>query len=60
MEVDLELHHEFRDAWEISAGFRYWLLRARDGTREAVGIGVPLRELESQRGGLTYGVARRW
>jgi hypothetical protein len=60
MEVDLELHHEFRDAWEISAGFRYWLLRARDGTREAVGIGVPLRELESQRGGLTLGVARRW
>jgi hypothetical protein len=59
-EVDLELRHELGDAWEIGAGFRYWLLRASDGTREAVGIGVPLRELESQRGGLTLGVARRW
>ena len=60
MEIDLEWRHELREAWEITAGIRYWLLIARDGTREAVGVGVPLRELESQRGGITLGGARRW
>ncbi len=60
MEIDLELRHELREAWEVAAGFRYWFLRASSGTREAVGIGVPLRELESQRGGVTLGVTRRW
>jgi hypothetical protein len=60
MEIDLELRHQLREAWEITAGIRYWRLVARDGTREAVGVGVPLRELESQRGGFTLGVTRRW
>ncbi len=60
IEVDLELRHELVEAWEIAAGLRYWLLRASSGVREASGVGVPLRELESQRGGLTLGVSRRW
>jgi hypothetical protein len=59
-QLDLELHHAIVNAWEVGAGLRYWKLRATDGTRSAVGVSVPLSELESQRAGLTLSVTHRW
>jgi hypothetical protein len=59
-QVELELRHQMSQSWEIGAGLRFWWLTARDGTREAVGTSVPLKELESQRGGLTLTLGRRW
>lgn len=59
-QLDLEVRQAIQNNWEVGAGLRYWLLRATDGTRSAVGISVPLSELESQRFGLTLGVTRRW
>jgi hypothetical protein len=59
-QLEMELHHQLSSAWELGAGLRWWWLRARDGTREAVGISVPLKELESERGGLMVSLTRRW
>ena len=53
VQLDLELHEAITNAWEVGAGLRYWKLRATDGTRSAVGVSVPLSELESQRAGIT-------
>ncbi len=60
LQMDLELRHAIAAAWELGAGLRYWWLRATDGTRSAVGISVPLSELESQRFGLLLSVTHRW
>jgi hypothetical protein len=60
LQLDLELRHAIQDAWELGAGLRYWRLRANDGTRTAVGISVPLSELESQRFGLLLSLTHRW
>lgn len=60
LQLDLELRYVIQNAWELGAGLRYWKLRATDGTRSAVGISVPLSELESQRFGLLLSVTRRW
>ena len=59
-QFELELRHQMSQSWEVGAGLRWWWLTARDGTREAVGTSVPLKELESQRGGLTLTLMRRW
>jgi hypothetical protein len=60
LQVDAELRHLFRDRWELGAGLRYWWLRATNGSRVAVGTSLPLNEIESQRGGLTLSLTRRW
>ena len=59
-QLELELRHQTSAAWEVGAGLRWWWLRARSGTREAAGISVPLKELESERGGLLLSLTRRW
>jgi hypothetical protein len=60
VQTDLELRHTIEQAWELGAGLRYWWLRATDGTRSAVGVSVPLSELESQRFGLLVSLTHRW
>jgi hypothetical protein len=60
LQLDLEWRHLLAGAWEVGAGLRHWWLRARSGSRDAAGTSVPLTELESQRTGVTLGVARRW
>jgi len=60
VQMDLEVRQTIAAAWELGAGLRYWWLRATDGTRSAVGISVPLSELESQRFGLLLSVTHRW
>jgi hypothetical protein len=60
LQLEADLRHVVARDWELGAGLRHWWLRARSGTREAVGISVPLREIESQRTGLTLSLTRRW
>lgn len=60
LQVDAELRHFFAERWELGAGLRYWWLRATNGSRVAVGTSLPLNEIESQRGGLTLSLTRRW
>jgi hypothetical protein len=59
-QLELELRHLMSATWEVGAGLRWWYLRARDGTREARDTAVPLKEVESQRGGLLLSLTRRW
>jgi hypothetical protein len=60
LQLDAELRHLFSNRWELGAGLRYWWLRATNGSRVAVGTSLPLNEIESQRGGLTLSLTRRW
>jgi hypothetical protein len=60
VQLDLELRHLVSERWELGAGFRYWWLKATSGNRYAAGSRVPLRELESQRAGLTFSITRRF
>ena len=59
-QLDMELRHAIRDAWELGAGFRYWRLRATRGNRLAAGTNLPMTELESKRSGLLLSLTRRW
>jgi hypothetical protein len=60
LQLDAELRHLFSNRWELGAGLRYWWLRATNGSRVAVGTSLPLNEIESERGGLTLSLTRRW